>query len=179
MNPSMHENALMRQLVERRELMAELVRMDNPQADLDRHRFGLLQRADHFAIQIARTSPHCRDDVLALAELVYDLAGTPVIRRAASLSFWGSGPFGYSKSGRPLRWPPGCLALVTSHRRALKTDERAVFGDCRGAITYPCNDAVTRIEIIGRWALDYSDFWPRLLETIIWLWLERDETGLG
>jgi len=77
-------HALMRQLAERRELMVELVRLDNPQADLDRHRFDLLQRADHFAIQIASTSPHCRDDVLALAELTYDLAGTPVIRRAAS-----------------------------------------------------------------------------------------------
>lgn len=80
----MPENALMRQLAERRELMAELVRLDNPMADLDQHRFQLLQRADHFAIAIARASPHCRDDVLAIAELTYDLAGTPVIRRAAS-----------------------------------------------------------------------------------------------
>ncbi|MDH3663953.1 MAG: hypothetical protein OEU92_28725 [Alphaproteobacteria bacterium] len=80
----MHENALMRQLAERRELMAELVRLDNPQAELDQYQFELLQRADHFAIAIARTSPHCREDVLALAELTYDLAGTPVIRRAAS-----------------------------------------------------------------------------------------------
>lgn len=80
----MPENALMRQLAERRELMAELVRMDNPQVDMDQYRFQLLQRADHFAIAIARASPHCREDVLALAELVYDLAGTPVIRRAAS-----------------------------------------------------------------------------------------------
>ncbi|MGI9462723.1 MAG: hypothetical protein ACR2OM_02220, partial [Aestuariivirgaceae bacterium] len=78
------DNALMRQLVERRELIAELIRMDNPQVDLDRHRFDLLQRADHFAIQIASTSPHCRDDVLALAELAYDLAATPIIRRATS-----------------------------------------------------------------------------------------------
>jgi len=82
----MSENALMRQLAERRELMAELVRLDNPMADLDQHRFQLLQRADHFAIAIAiaRASPHCRDDVLAIAELTYDLAGTPIIRRAAS-----------------------------------------------------------------------------------------------
>ena len=80
----MPENALMRQLAERRELMAELVRLDNPQADLDQYRFQLLQQADHFAIAIARTSPHCREDVLALAELTYDLAGTPIIRRAAS-----------------------------------------------------------------------------------------------
>ena len=80
----MSENALMRQLAERRELMAELVRLDNPMADLDQHRFQLLQRADHFAIAIARASPHCRDDVLAIAELTCDLAGTPVIRRAAS-----------------------------------------------------------------------------------------------
>jgi len=80
----MSENALMRQLAERRELMAELVRLDNPMADLDQHRFQLLQRADHFAIAIARASPHCRDDVLAIVELTYDLAGTPVIRRAAS-----------------------------------------------------------------------------------------------
>lgn len=80
----MHENALMRQLVERRELMAELIRLDNPLADLDQHRFQLLQRADHFAIAIARASPPCREDVLAIAELTYDLAGTPVIRRAAS-----------------------------------------------------------------------------------------------
>ena len=80
----MQKNALMRQLAERRELMAELVRLNYPQADLDDHRFQLLQRADHFAIAIARTSPHCREDVLALAELTYDLAGTPIIRRAAS-----------------------------------------------------------------------------------------------
>ena len=80
----MSESVLMRQLAERRELMAELVRLDNPLADLDQHRFQLLQRADHFAIAIARASPHCRDDVLAIAELTYDLAGTPVIRRAAS-----------------------------------------------------------------------------------------------
>ena len=80
----MTKNALQRQLAERRELMAGLIRMDNPQADIDQHRFILLQRADHFAIQIASTPPHCRDDVLALAELTYDLAGTPVIRRAAS-----------------------------------------------------------------------------------------------
>ena len=85
----MHKNALMRQLVERRELMAEIVRMDNPEADLDGRRFQLLQRADHFAIAIAKTSPHCREDVLALAELVYDLAGTPVIRRAASHVVYG------------------------------------------------------------------------------------------
>lgn len=89
MNPSMHQNALMRQLAERRELMAELVRMDNTQADLDQYRFELLQRADHFAIAIARTSPHCREDVLALAELTFDLAGTPVIRRAAGHVVFG------------------------------------------------------------------------------------------
>ena len=80
----MSENALMRQLAERRELMAELVRLDHPQADLDNHRFEILQRADHFAMAIAKVSPHSRGDVLALAGLVYDLAGTPVIRRAAS-----------------------------------------------------------------------------------------------
>lgn len=80
----MPENRLMRQLAERRELMAELVRLNNPQADLDNRRFELLQRADHFAIAIAKVSPHSRDDVLAIAELVYDLSGTPVIRRAAS-----------------------------------------------------------------------------------------------
>lgn len=85
----MHEKALTRQLAERRELMAELVRLDNPQADLDQYRFELLQRADHFAIAIARTSPHNREDVLAIAELVYDLAGTPVIRRAASHLVYG------------------------------------------------------------------------------------------
>ncbi len=85
----MPENALMRQLAQRRKLMAKLVRMDNPQADLDRNRFILLQRADHFAIHIASTSPHCREDVLALAELAYDLAGTPVIRRAASHIVFG------------------------------------------------------------------------------------------
>lgn len=64
--------------------MVELVRMDKPQADLDGRHFETLQRADHFAIAIARASPHSREDVLAIAELVYDLAGTPVIRRAAS-----------------------------------------------------------------------------------------------
>ena len=85
----MSENALMRQLAERRALMTKLVRLDHPQADLDKHRFGLLQRADHFAIAIARTSPHSREDVLALAELVYDLAGTPVIRRASSHVVFG------------------------------------------------------------------------------------------
>ena len=85
----MAQNALLRQLAQRRELMAELVRLDNPQADLDGNRFNLLQRADHFAIQIASTSPHCREDVLALAELTYDLAGTPVIRRAASRVVFG------------------------------------------------------------------------------------------
>lgn len=85
----MNENALLRQLAQRRELMAELVRLNHPQADLDQHRFLLLQRADHFAIAIAKTSPHCRRDVLALAELVYDLAGTPVIRRAASHVVYG------------------------------------------------------------------------------------------
>lgn len=79
----MSENALRRQLAERRELMAELVRMDNPQADLDGRRFRLLQRVDHFAIQIARASPHSREDVLVMAELIYDLSGTPVIRRTA------------------------------------------------------------------------------------------------
>ncbi|MGI9449791.1 MAG: hypothetical protein ACR2QH_03975 [Geminicoccaceae bacterium] len=41
----MPENALMRQLAQRRELMAELVRLDNPQADLDQYRIELLQRA--------------------------------------------------------------------------------------------------------------------------------------
>ena len=85
----MQTNALMRQLEERRELMAELVRLDSPSADLDDHRFLLLQRADHFAIAIAKTPPHCREDVLAIAELVYDLAGTPVIRRAASQVVYG------------------------------------------------------------------------------------------
>ena len=80
----MHKNALMRQLAQRRELMTELARLNNPEADRDQHRFNLLQRADHFAIQIAKTSPHSKEDVLALAELTYDLAGTPVIRRAAS-----------------------------------------------------------------------------------------------
>jgi|GEM_PF-5248412 len=85
----MQENALMRQLAERRELMAELVRLDNPQADLDGRRFEILQRADHFAIAIAKVSPHSREDVLAIAELVYDLAGTPVIRRAASHVVYG------------------------------------------------------------------------------------------
>ena len=85
----MAQNTLLRQLAQRRALMAELVRMDNPQADLDRDRFNLLQRADHFAIQIASTSPHCREDVLVLAELTYDLASTPVIRRAASRVVFG------------------------------------------------------------------------------------------
>jgi len=74
----MHENALMRQLAERRELKAELVRMDNPQADLEQYRFELLQRADHFAIAIARASPPCREDVLAIAELVYDENGREI-----------------------------------------------------------------------------------------------------
>ena len=77
-------NALRRQLAERRELMATLVGLDNPQGALDEHRLQLLQRADHFAIQIARASPHSREDVLVMAELIYDLSGTPVIRRTAS-----------------------------------------------------------------------------------------------
>lgn len=51
--PSMHEKALMRQLAERHELMA----------DLDQYRFELLQRADHFAIAITEISPHSRKHV--------------------------------------------------------------------------------------------------------------------
>lgn len=85
----MHEHLMQRRLAEWRELMNQLAQMDNPLGDLDRHRFGLLQRADRFAIEIASTSPHDRLDTLALAELTYDLAGTPVLRRAASHVVFG------------------------------------------------------------------------------------------
>jgi len=79
----MHDHPLMRRLAEWRGLMNQVTQLDHPLGDSARHRFNLLQRADHFAIELASTSPHDRLDTLALAELTYDLSDTPVIRRAA------------------------------------------------------------------------------------------------
>ncbi len=79
----MDDHRLFRQLALWRELMEELVRLDNPMGDLDGHHYDLLRRADELSMAIASTRPEDRLDTLVLAELTYDLAGTPVIRRAA------------------------------------------------------------------------------------------------
>jgi hypothetical protein len=79
----MHDHRLFRQLALWRELMEELVRLENPLGDLDGHRYELLRRADELSMSIASTLPADRLDVLALAELTHELAGTPVIRRAS------------------------------------------------------------------------------------------------
>lgn len=49
----MDDTMLRRQLSEWRGFMDELSRLDNPLGALDGRRYELLQRADHFAIEIA------------------------------------------------------------------------------------------------------------------------------
>lgn len=53
----MHDHPLMRRLAEWRGLMNQVTQLDHPLGDSARHRFNLLQRADHFAIELASTSP--------------------------------------------------------------------------------------------------------------------------
>ena len=79
----MTKKALMEQLAERRELIDQAGSMGAPAGDLDGNQLQALDRADKIAIDMAGTKPRVKEDVLALARLVQDLAGTPIIRLAA------------------------------------------------------------------------------------------------